>query len=135
MTVRPPIVGAALWTAVMKNADHRCECKGACGQKHDPNRRGVQHRCEHYNGQHISKKGEVVLIATPRDPINEGDFVTAASLPARRLAAMCPGCYDAVRRKIKAAEKAIPPQDDGLFAVEEFVVSKASKTQADVGAA
>jgi hypothetical protein len=113
----------------MKAAGNRCECQGACGKKHDPDRKRRQGRCEHYNGQHISKKGEVVLIATPRDPINEGDFVTAASLPARRLAAMCPGCYDAVRRKITAAEKALPPQDDGLFAVEEFVVSKASKKQ------
>jgi hypothetical protein len=135
MTVRPPIVGAALWTAVMKNAGHRCECKGACGQKHDPNRRGQQHRCPLENGKRISKKGEVVLIAMPRDPIGEGDFVTAASLPARRLAAMCPPCYDAVRRKIKAAEKQLPPQDDGLFDAAEFYVDPGSKKQADVGAA
>jgi len=135
MTVRPPIVGAALWSAVMRNADHRCECKGACGKKHDPMRRGRQGRCEHYNGQHVSKKGELVLIAMPRDPIGEGDFVTAAQLPARRLAAMCPTCYDAVLAKIRKVEKALPPQDDGLFGVEEFVVSKASKKQADVGAA
>lgn len=135
MSVRPPIVGAALWTAVMKNAGHRCECKGACGQKHDPNRRGVQHRCPLENGKHVSKRGEIVLIAMPRDPINEGDFVSAAQLPARRLAAMCPPCYDAVRRKIKAAEKKLPPQDEGLFAAEPFVVSKASTKQADVGAA
>jgi hypothetical protein len=135
MTVRPPIVGAALWTAVMKAAGHRCECKGACGQKHDPNRRGKQHRCPLENGKHISKKGEVVLIAMPRDPINEGCFAKAASLPAKRLAAMCPPCYDAVLAKIRQAERQLPPQEDGLFAVEEFVVSKASKKQADVGAA
>lgn len=135
MTVRPPIVGAALWSAVMKNAGHRCECKGACGQKHDPNRRGVQSRCPLENGKHISKKGEVVLIATPRDPINEGDFVTAASLPAKRLAAMCPPCYDAVRRKINAAVKQLPPQEEGLFGAEEYYVDPASTKQADVGAA
>lgn len=131
MTVRPPIVGAALWSAVMKNAGHRCECKGACGKKHDPDRKRKQGRCDLENGRHVSKVGQVVLIAMPRDPINEGDFVTAASLPARRLAAMCRPCHDAVRRKIKAAEKALPPQDEGLFAVDEFVVKK----QADVGAA
>ncbi|WP_369167850.1 hypothetical protein AB5J49_08210 [Streptomyces sp. R28] len=135
MTVRPPIVGAALWTTVMNRAGHRCECRGACGSKHDPNRRGRQDRCPLENGKHISKKGEVVLIATPRDPINEGDFVTAASLPARRLAAMCPGCYDAVRRKIAKAVKAIPPQDDGLFDADEFFVDPSSTKQADVGAA
>ncbi|MEV0220817.1 hypothetical protein [Streptomyces sp. NPDC050704] len=135
MTVRPPIVGAALWTAVMKNAGDRCECRGACGQKHDPNRRGVQSRCPLENGKHISKKGKVVLIAMPRDPIGEGDFTTAAQLPARRLAAMSTTCYDAVLAKIRKAEKAIPPQDDGLFAIDEYVVSKASQKQADVGAA
>ncbi|MEU9470491.1 hypothetical protein AB0D78_28505 [Streptomyces avermitilis] len=135
MTVRPPIVGAALWTAVMKNAGDRCECQGACGKKHDADRKRRQGRCDHYNGQHVSKKGELVLIATPRDPINEGDFVTASQLPPRRLAAMCPECYDAVRRKIKAAVKKLPPQEDGLFAADEFYVDPASTKQADVGAA
>ncbi|QTD97029.1 hypothetical protein [Streptomyces cyanogenus] len=135
MTVRPPIVGAALWTAVMRNAGHRCECRGACGKKHSAPGQRTQGRCDLENGKHISKRGEVVLIAMPRDPINEGDFVTAASLPARRLAAMCPDCYDAVRRKIAKAIKQLPPQEDGLFAVEEFRVSPASKKQVDVGAA
>ncbi|MFB6675555.1 hypothetical protein ACFCWG_24655 [Streptomyces sp. NPDC056390] len=135
MSVRPPIVGAALWSAVMKNADHRCECRGACGSKHDPNRRGRQDRCPLENGKHISKKGEVVLIAMPRDPIGEGDFAIAAQLPARRLAAMCPPCYDAVLAKIRKAEKALPPQDEGLFGTDEFVVPKARTRQADVGAA
>jgi hypothetical protein len=135
MTVRPPIVGAALWTAVMKNAGDRCECRGACGKKHDADRKRKQGRCPLENGKHVSKRGEIILIAMPRDPIGEGDFVTAAQLPARRLAAMCPDCYDAVRRKIKAAEKQLPPQDEGLFAVEEFYVAPSSKKQADVGAA
>jgi hypothetical protein len=48
---------------------------------------------------------------------------------------MCRPCYDAVRRKIKAAEKALPPQDEGLFGAEEFYVDPSSKKQADVGAA
>jgi hypothetical protein len=135
MTVRPPIVGAALWTAVMNRAGHRCECRGACGKKHSASGSRTQGRCDLENGKHISKRGEVVLIAMPRDPVNEGDFATAAQLPARRLAAMCPDCYDAVRRKIAKAIKELPPQEDGLFAVEEFRVSPASKKQADVGAA
>lgn len=135
MTVRPPIVGAALWTAVMKNAGHRCECRGACGKKHDADRKRVQGRCDLENGKRISKKGEVVLIAMPRDPIGEGDFATAASLPARRLAAMCPPCYDAVLAKIRRAVKALPPQDDGLFDAAEFYVDPGSTKQADVGAA
>jgi hypothetical protein len=135
MTVRPPIVGAALWTTVMNNAGHRCECRGACGKKHSASGQRTQGRCDLENGKHISKRGEVVLLAMPRDPINEGDFATAASLPAHRLAAMCPDCYDAVRRKIARAIKELPPQEDELFGVEEFYVSKSSTKQADVGAA
>lgn len=134
MTVRPPIVGAALWSAVMKNAEHRCECHGACGKKHDPDRTRKQQRCPVRNGDHVSKVGEIVLIAMPRDPINEGDFVTAAQLPARRLAAMCRPCHDAVLRKIRRAEKQVTP-GDGLFDASEFCVDRASQRQADVGAA
>jgi hypothetical protein len=135
MSVRPPIVGAALWTAVMKNADDRCECQGACGKKHDPERTGKQGRCDRVNGQLVSRMGLIVLIAMPRDPINEGDFVTASQLPAKRLAAMCRTCHDAVLAKIRKAEKQMPAQDDGLFAVDEYFVDPATKKQADVGAA
>ncbi|MET9704882.1 hypothetical protein [Streptomyces griseus] len=130
MTVRPPLVGAPLWSAVMKNAEHRCECRGACGKKHDPERTRKQQRCPRRNGDFVSKRGEVVLIATPRDPINEGDFVTAASLPPRRLIAMCPECHDAVRRAIKRAEKQLPPAMDDLFDVAEYRVAPATKGDA-----
>jgi hypothetical protein len=119
----------------MKNADHRCECRGACGKKHSASGQRTQGRCDLENGKRISKRGEVVLLAMPRDPVNEGDFATAARLPAYRLAAMCPDCYDAVRRKIARAIKELPPQEDELFGVEEFYVSKSSTKQADVGAA
>lgn len=132
---RPPLVGAALWTAVMKNAGHRCECKGACGKKHDPERTRKQGRCHLANGQFVSKVGEVVLIAAPRDPINEGDFVTAAQLPPSRLAAMCAPCHDAVLRKIRSAEKKLAPQTDDLFDVSEYYVDPASSRQAEVGRA
>ncbi|KOU50536.1 hypothetical protein ADK55_18480 [Streptomyces sp. WM4235] len=123
MTVRPPIVGAALWTAVMKAAENRCECRGACGKKHDPDRTRSQQRCDVRNGDHVSKIGVIVLIATPRDPINEGDFATAAQLPAKRLAAMCRPCHDAVLRKIRSAAKKLAPSDS-LFDVEEYRVAK-----------
>lgn len=135
MTVRPPIVGAALWTAVMRKADNRCECRGACGKRHSASGQRTQGRCDLENGKRISKRGEVALLAMPRDPIGEGDFATAAALPASRLAAMCPNCYDAVRRKIARALKSLPPQEDGLFAVDEFYVAPSSTKQADVGAA
>lgn len=123
MTVRPPLVGAALWAAVMKAAENRCECRGACGKKHDPDRTRKQQRCDVRNGDHVSKVGLIVLIAMPRDPINEGDFATAAQLPAKRLAAMCRPCHDAVLRKIRSAAKKLAASDD-LFDIEEFRVAK-----------
>jgi hypothetical protein len=133
--IRPPLVGAAIWEAVVERCGGRCECQGACGKKHDPEHKRVQGHCDVTNGQRTTKRGIVALLATPRDPVNESSFHVAASLPAHRLIALCPDCYDGVRRIFKRAEKTLPPQEDGLFAVEEFVVSKASKTQADVGAA
>lgn len=133
--IRPPIVGAPVWNAVMKAAGNRCECQGACGKKHDPERKRVQGRCEIRNGQRTTKRGTVALIATPRDPVNEGDFHVAASLPAERLIAFCPDCYDGVRRIFKRAEKQLPPQEEGLFGADEFYVPKSSTKQADVGAA
>ena len=87
------------------------------------------------NGRRGTKRGVITLIATPRDPINEGDFHVAASLPASRLIAFCPDCYDGVRRIIKRAVKQLEPQDDGLFDTAELYVDPASKKQADVGAA
>lgn len=135
MSVRPPIVGAALWSAVMNRAGDRCECRGACGKKHTDRRTKKPDRCEHYNGEHVSKRGKIHMIATPRDPVNEGDFATAAQLPPRRLIALCPDCYDGVRRIFKRAEKQMAPQDEGLFDAAEFFVAPASKKQADVGAA
>lgn len=132
---RPPIVGAPLWNAVMKAAEHRCECMGACGKKHDPDRTRQQQRCLRRNGDGAFRAdGGLTLIATPRDPINEGDFVTAASLPASRLIAFCPDCYDAVRRAIKRAVKQMPPQPDALFDAEPYL-DTGSRKQADVGAA
>ncbi|WP_327738402.1 hypothetical protein OG749_36070 [Streptomyces nojiriensis] len=122
MTVRPPLVGAALWSAVMKAAEDRCECRGACGKKHDPDRTRKQQRCDVRNGDHVSRVGLIVLIAMPRDPINERDFATAAQLPAKRLAAMCRPCRDAVLSKIRRAAKKLP-MGDGLFDVEEFRVA------------
>lgn len=125
MTVRPPLVGAALWTAVMNNALDRCECRGACGKKHDPDRTRKQQRCDVRNGDHVSKVGLIVLIAMPRDPINEGDFATAAQLPAKRLAAMCRPCHDSVLRKIRSAAKKLAASDD-LFDIEEYRVAKST---------
>jgi hypothetical protein len=131
---RPPIVGAPLWAAVMKNADNCCECQGVCGKKHTDPATRKPGRCDHRNGQRIAKYGEVILIATPRDPVNEGSFAVAAQLPARRLIALCPPCYDGVRRIFKRAVKQMDAQPDGLFDADPYLET-GSKKQADVGAA
>lgn len=115
---RPPLVAAALWTAVMERAGNRCECKGACGSKHT-DRDKKPGRCETANGDYVTKIGYVVLLATPRDPINEGCFAKAAALPARRLIALCPPCQAGVKRILARAEKALPPQMEGLFGEED----------------
>jgi hypothetical protein len=134
--MRPPIVAAELWQEVMARAGDRCECRGACGSKHTTDRRTKgQQRCDRVNGRWISKYGEIRLVATPRDPVNEGDFVTAAQLPARRLIALCPPCHDKVRAVIRKAERQLPPQGEGLFDAELFRIDPASKKQADVGRA
>ncbi|MCX4557468.1 hypothetical protein OHA02_14785 [Streptomyces phaeochromogenes] len=132
---RPPIAASAVWQVVMDKAGGRCQCHGACGSKHDPNRRGRQHRCPHFNGQHLSKQGEVKLIAAPRDLANEGAFQVAATLPAERLVAVCPECYDAVRRAVARTAKQAPAQEAELFDASAFYVSPGSTEQADVGAA
>jgi hypothetical protein len=133
--IRPPLVGAAIWNTVMKRAGDRCECKGACGKKHADVRTKKPGRCEMTNGKRTTKRGVITLIATPRDPINEGDFHVAASLPPSRLIAFCPDCYDGVRRIIKRAAKQLEPQEGELFPVDHLRVDPASKKQADVGAA
>ncbi|MEU0397974.1 hypothetical protein ABZ208_35515 [Streptomyces sp. NPDC006208] len=128
---RPPLVGSALWNTVMANAGHRSQCEGACGSKHDPDRLRRQGRCLNSNGDTVSKRrhggrdGVVRLIAMPRNPETEGDFVTAAQLPAERLTAMCPQCYDAVRRAIKAAAAKNAPAMDDLFDTTAYRVGTA----------
>jgi hypothetical protein len=119
-TSRAPIVGAGLWREVVDLAKERCQCTGACGKKHLP--RGSKARtgrCDVVDGQYAGpRKGHVHLLALPRNPLLP--WHKAASLPARRLIAFCPDCADGVRRAIARAEKAMPPQDGGLFDTESY---------------
>jgi hypothetical protein len=121
VTVTPPIVGAELWQAVMTAAADQCECQGACGKKHlTPTRKPG--RCEHTNGAYITGQGRIRLLAIPRDP--SLPWHEAATLPSRRLIAFCRPCADGVRRILNRAVKALPPQEDGLFAAEAFTVGR-----------
>ncbi|WP_125263125.1 hypothetical protein [Streptomyces alboflavus] len=132
---RPPLAAPALWHTVMRAAGERCQCHGACGSKPDPNRRGRQQRCPRFHGEHRSKRGPITLIAAPRDLAREGAFAVAATLPAERLVAVCPDCYDGARRAVTRAARKAPAQAEGLFDAAPLYVSPASKKQADVGAA
>lgn len=119
--IQPPIVAADLWRKVMDLAADRCQCQGACGKKHlTPARKPG--RCEHENGTYLKEHGHLRLLAIPRDP--SLPWHEAATLPAARLIAFCRPCAAGVRRILTRAEKAQPPQDDGLFAVEAFTVSR-----------
>lgn len=131
-STRGPIVGTAVWQDVMTLAGDRCQCQGACGKKHTgPDRKPG--RCTRVQDEYVKGKGRIRLLAIPRDPTLP--FHEAARLPARRLIAFCPECSDGVRRAINREIKAQPPQEDGLFAAEEYRVEPASTKQADVGAA
>jgi hypothetical protein len=115
-----PLVGAALYNQVLTLAGRRCQCQGACGKKHAPRAAKAPWRCEHRQGQHVTKLGSVRLLAIPHDP--SLPWHLAGQLPARRLIAFCPPCADGVRRAINRAAKAQPPQDGGLFDAEPYAV-------------
>lgn len=113
--VKPPLVGADLWRAVMVLAEDRCQCQGACGKGHlTPARKPG--RCEHENGAYVKGVGRLKLLAIPRDPLLP--WHEAAALPPARLIAFCRPCADGVRRAINRGVKAMPPQDEGLFAID-----------------
>ncbi|MFE7174237.1 hypothetical protein [Streptomyces sp. NPDC057616] len=98
-----PIVGAAVFTAVMEAAGHRCQCSGECGQ---PHRKG-DGRCQHEHDHYTSKHGRRVrLLAAPADPL--ATAVAAARLAADELRAWCPDCHTAAARRARAAA----PVDD-----------------------
>jgi hypothetical protein len=114
---------------VVTRAGNRCQCEGVCGSKHDPNRLRKQGRCENADGQNVSKVGVIRLVAMPRQPERESDFVTAARLGADHLIAMCPPCYDAVKRRVKAvARNSSPPMDD-LFDTAPYRVASSGGAQ------
>ncbi|MEU3962896.1 hypothetical protein AB0F42_24340 [Streptomyces buecherae] len=126
---RPPIAGADVWLPVMDAAGHRCQCTGACGSKHTDRKSGKPGRCPLANGDHVSRIGEIKLIAAP------ADVATSSPPTSTPLLAWCRPCYDGARRIARRVVKQAPPQEDALFATEEYRVAPASKRQAEVGRA
>lgn len=112
----PPLAGAELWQAVMRAAAGRCQCRGACGKRHD--RTGG--RCDLVHGGYArhSGGGIVHLVAAPAEP---ADLLLpphrAVALPRSALAAWCSGCH---QRALTAARSASSdttpaPELDALF--------------------
>jgi hypothetical protein len=90
-----PLVDAARWEAVMEAAGYRCQCAGGlCGSRHSNS--GLRCKAEHDDGN-----GRVRLIAAPFD-LGLSD-VAAAAVPVDQLRAWCASCYQAARRKARAA--------------------------------
>ncbi|MGW5099187.1 hypothetical protein [Streptomyces sp. NPDC004100] len=103
-----PIVGAAVFTAVMEAAGYRCQCGGECGQPHIKG----DGRCPHEHDHYTSKHGRLVrLMAAPVDPL--ATDVAAARLPVSALRAWCSDCHTAAARRARATA----PVDNapGLF--------------------
>jgi hypothetical protein len=115
--IRPPIVGAEVWSRVMSAAEFKCECTGACGSKHTPNGRrtpGVQHRCPR-----VSAPGQPPLVAAPVDPTVPA--VVAATLDASDLRAWCPRCFSGATLAARRAAKAEPESTADLFDPAPYV--------------
>ena len=105
-----PIVGAAVFTAVMEAAGFRCQCSGECGNAHAKG----DGRCPHEHDHYTSKHGRRVrLMAAPGDPLASN--VAAARLPASALRAWCPDCHEAAARQARKQLPAAPADQCALF--------------------
>ncbi|MFC7896405.1 hypothetical protein [Streptomyces sp. NPDC057381] len=105
-----PIVGAAVFTAVMEAAGYRCQCHGECGNPHTKG----EGRCPHEHDHYTSKHGRLVrLMAAPVDPL--ATDVAAARLPASELRTWCPDCHTAAARLARKHLPAAATGQRGLF--------------------
>lgn len=114
----PPVAPLPLWEQVITTASGRCQCSGACGNRHAKS----GGRCDRENGHYAAKHhGPVRLLAAPADPAQ-------LTLPAHRqaalslgeLAAWCPDCHHsahaaAQRAARRAAATALTESTDALF--------------------
>ena len=82
---RCPVTGQ--WREVVDRAGGRCECRGACGRKHNSDPTG---RCTR---EHTPT---APLHAVPREPATTR---AAASLPADAMHALCHRCHDGTARR------------------------------------
>ncbi|MEU2472056.1 hypothetical protein ABZ601_13260 [Streptomyces sp. NPDC012842] len=104
-----PIVAAGLFRTVMDAAGGRCQCTGQCGQPHAKTDGRCPREHDAYAGKH---GGPTRLMAAAADPSLTDH--QAASLPAARLRAWCPGCFTAAQRTTHHIDEQHAEQS-GLF--------------------
>ncbi|MFJ2180825.1 hypothetical protein ACIOJG_09365 [Streptomyces anulatus] len=103
-----PLAATSLFRAVMVTAGWRCQCTGQCGQAHAKTDRRCPREHDSYAGKH---GGPVRLMAAAADAaLTERE---AATLPADRLRAWCPGCFTDTRRSRRTTEPVA--EQGGLF--------------------
>jgi hypothetical protein len=105
-----PIVGAAVFAAVMEVAGYRCQCSGECGNPHTKGGGRCQHEHDHYTSKHGHR---VRLMAAPADPL--ATDVEAARLSASALRAWCSGCHGAAARLARKRLPVASTDQCGLF--------------------
>ena len=95
--MRPPMVGADLWTAVVERAGGTCCCTGACGRDHWA------------TGLHCTEqdKPRRRLLVAPAVPMSAQQ---AMRVPAAELTAWCPGCWNRAQRLATTRRTALVDQ-------------------------
>ncbi|WP_406289548.1 hypothetical protein [Embleya sp. NBC_00896] len=100
--IQPPIVGGALWAAVMTRENSMCGCTGECGKRHAD----TQGRCDRHDG----------LIVAPRDL--SVALVVAVGLGPADLTTWCERCHRPARSaalKTTGTERAERYESESLF--------------------
>lgn len=98
MSKRPPLGVSAVWEAVMKAADHQCQCTdGLCGSQHS--KTGL--RC-------IRTTGHGRLIVAPTDLTLSP--VAAAAVPVEQLRAWCFDCHSKAHNRQLASLRELERQ-------------------------
>ncbi|WP_406284782.1 hypothetical protein [Embleya sp. NBC_00896] len=102
VNAQPPIVGGALWTAVMTREASTCGCTGECGKRHADG----GGRCNRHDG----------LIVAPRDLAVP--LAVAVALCAADLTTWCDRCHKPAKSaatKAAAAAGVERFESDSLF--------------------
>jgi hypothetical protein len=141
--VSAPLGVTPLWASVVRRAGARCQCRGACGNRHYKIKRGApalptsdpRTRCEATLSPAIEGADKGRLYVAPRDPdVPERD---AWRVPAAELAAWCGPCLSGahspagVRARAAAARQAEAPAKGAQAPASARSVASATPAAAD----